>query len=1761
MNLEDVEAKFTSSHGPKYGGCFPINKYLSISGEEVTDLRYALLSAAPHLLRIERRPSSSKSENQYDDDVNKNGGWYIVALHAGATEEELRQMCRQYNDNLAVADEIDEVSSPVGSLARELACGPRPVASLDASPRSLIDRPEFEIFVDDGIEYARISPQTIDSVRQRRKGRLSQWTPCSDKEGRSASGFCFSPVGKLNFDNRRPNEGSALTSITEKQEDAQGLNRDDDTTVEEEDDEITLPDMEADPQLNAASLEHGSEDNEHEPPLELPPLLTEDDEHHDITMTDEDGASQDANEGGNPANEGANPSGETLDRGAFSSACGAQEGEENRKKASPSSRHRSPSSGRESSVGGTKTLSGLASPVASPVESPSGNAGKASTASIRSRDEKMARERGAICKMLLKGLAAIVRERPIKLELLHMAFDAKYRAISWDPLQKLGYTTMEQFVVDDPVANRVLKVDGTGLVSLVIRPGSPSTPGRTPTSTGARGQAQALAQAARDNTPAARASASSRPNSPTGNSTNNTDQSSNQTGVLVESMNTKSAHTGVLVECSSQPHAIGTSSSMSTTSRAPLSSTSSMGNTTNTNATAANNNSNSNLQQYAYPFPYCSSALDDEAVSQGLTPNGLSFNTKHSGRGDGVDVFSGDAWPDARSSQQTDETMEYHPNAENVPIDNAMHKEALAAHTRDVNYAVKSLASYLFGPKRENEVVIAGCTGPMDRSKKRAPSPTASRSPAMSRSSGLASPGVQPPDWMAGMESAGSPRKQEGTHTDTVEKGGEPTTAPQQQQQQPKEVSAMDLLTRDRARNRLRERVAALNVTSSSSNNNNPLSNKTPGGGGGGGAATPPSRPSPPPPPFSLPAPVAQILIASSDASVVEGDQPMGQSESMNVNNNERDSGMAMMMNNRSSRSVSRASSPRSDGEKNFGEKKDGETPEVDEGQLPKEDQKLLLQNVKVARSMAQGKMLSSHKTGPKGPSLKGQKEEQKALLQQKLRQKLQTLKRQKAEEAERKQQETQALEPKRQKSEPQQRDSDLRPLERREDTAKKEIEEDVIMVTTPPGKKSDKDKKRQRTGSEESDCVVLTVDESRDRDKRQKKVPVEEKVEDLSAGNKENDKEKSSQGKNGPAGAIRQESRDQDFRPSDRARSRSNQPPPAAPSADAPTPSNNTSSSGGGGGGISLTPNMLAQRALSSSLSRDSTASPVRTGNVTLQRRSRTPEERMNGPASATQEARSAETVRSSRPLSAGHGGQNQEGSAVRLEPNRLRADDDVQLALFAKSITEVFEWFKRPLRLKELRALWEDAHPGCFLNHLRYGKSSVLALITSVPHITFIPDAESSSSGSQAKSSSKAGSNGIFVYKDYKDDTRAAGLEGDSKSPFGLDNARNSHADTSNTGNSSGSGASACGGMGDTSPGGGKKRGFKSNIPLDPEDVLALGGNTSILARIHNFAIDVTRKAFTGGKGDQDYQNYPSLQWHVEKHPEQPWIRYACSSPSQVFPKCWGSWCSGSLKANSEGCGPVSEHLAAKMTCALKLAKWFGRQRNLRAESDFTQVEKNRLAELRELEHKDDSKTSKTSKTASANSADDSNTVEVFDDLSFCRLLSALHGETQAIGIAVGKRSLAVCTGAGTFVVRLLILDPAYRPAFCYQLASSVTGSRRKSPPSAPQEASQDQGVTKSPRPENSRRGPLQAGGKMDGLEELLGDAWADVAELPLVSNEEEADGSKKTRIEYPYKSLFRTIDTLAKGSLATQAREAWYILSQSSATRPCSEPRQNV
>lgn len=263
--------------------------------------------------------------------------------------------------------------------------------------------------------------------------------------------------------------------------------------------------------------------------------------------------------------------------------------------------------------------------------------------------------------------------------------------------------------------------------------------------------------------------------------------------------------------------------------------------------------------------------------------------------------------------------------------------------------------------------------------------------------------------------------------------------------------------------------------------------------------------------------------------------------------------------------------------------------------------------------------------------------------------------------------------------------------------------------------------------------------------------------------------------------------------------------------------------------------------------------------------------------------------------------------------------------------------------------------------------------------------------------------------------------------------------------------------------------------------------------------------------------------------KHPEKPWIRYIITSPSRVIPTMTGAWVAGTLRATSVF-GPVSENLAAKLSAAFKLAKWLVREKNLRPMAVFTQSEKNRLGQIRSLEQRDGQKPEESSETESsdfkkamASRPTYATAVEVCDDVSFCRLLVALHKEKIAAGIACGHRSLAVSTSTGNFLIRLMCLERSYKPSLCYQLATLIAGATR----------------TPAREGDTSLRLPVPAGGCVSGIEDLLGNHWIEV-------------GATKGRAEFV--DLEKQLD-LTK-SLAAQAVEAWTILSTQRKEREAQE-----
>eukprot|EP00397_Hematodinium_sp_SG-2012_P004664 GEMP01004676.1.p1 GENE.GEMP01004676.1~~GEMP01004676.1.p1 ORF type:complete len:1091 (+),score=225.95 GEMP01004676.1:262-3534(+) len=424
------------------------------------------------------------------------------------------------------------------------------------------------------------------------------------------------------------------------------------------------------------------------------------------------------------------------------------------------------------------------------------------------------------------------------------------------------------------------------------------------------------------------------------------------------------------------------------------------------------------------------------------------------------------------------------------------------------------------------------------------------------------------------------------------------------------------------------------------------------------------------------------------------------------------------------------------------------------------------------------------------------------------------------------------------------------------------------------------------------------------------------------------------------------------------------------------------------------------------------------------------------------------------------------------RRTPKARKTRNDGEQDMFTRSILEVLKWCKRPLTLRELRAHWEDAHPGCYLEtHCRYDTDALVEFISTMSDVVYRQD--------------RAGTL-RFGCKYERDE----GARDDA-----ANRERRHHSE------------------------------FQSKLRIDADDLHALGGNVSLLARLHIFAIELTNVQLQNQRGRiRSVKTRPTLLWSVETHEKNPWIRYTVSSPSQVFPKISGMWCCGSL-GESGNFGPISDHMGAKLSCALKLAKWLARQRNLRTISEFAQEEKNRLTDVHDLEIEDPARKqpriTSDSKASSCQipAADETATVEVCDDLSFCRLLIALHREKRAVGLAVGKRSLAVCTTKGTFIVRLLILDPAFKPAFSYSLASLVAA---KSKPTTAD--------TQTP----------QIGGQWEGLSELLGDVWADVLDASAASGTSVSGGSLN----------FRAIKMQSGQSLAAQAQEAWQVLSQSTA-----------
>jgi len=118
------------------------------------------------------------------------------------------------------------------------------------------------------------------------------------------------------------------------------------------------------------------------------------------------------------------------------------------------------------------------------------------------------------------------------------------------------------------------------------------------------------------------------------------------------------------------------------------------------------------------------------------------------------------------------------------------------------------------------------------------------------------------------------------------------------------------------------------------------------------------------------------------------------------------------------------------------------------------------------------------------------------------------------------------------------------------------------------------------------------------------------------------------------------------------------------------------------------------------------------------------------------------------------------------------------------------------------------------------------------------------------------------------------------------------------------------------------------------------------------------------------------------------------------------------------------------------------------------------------------------------------------------------------------VGKRSLALCTSKGTFIVRFLLLDPAFKAAFSYALASLVS--------------------PKSPRRRTDQPN-VKVGGQWEGLGDLIGEVWSDVVEA-CSSNALDSGESGLN---------FRTIDVQPGQSLSSQARQVWQVLAVQSET----------
>jgi len=545
-------------------------------------------------------------------------------------------------------------------------------------------------------------------------------------------------------------------------------------------------------------------------------------------------------------------------------------------------------------------------------------------------------------------------------------------------------------------------------------------------------------------------------------------------------------------------------------------------------------------------------------------------------------------------------------------------------------------------------------------------------------------------------------------------------------------------------------------------------------------------------------------------------------------------------------------------------------------------------------------------------------------------------------------------------------------------------------------------------------------------------------------------------------------------------------------------------------------------------------------------------------------------------------------------------RSNDEREFLLFAKSIAEVLQWYKKPMRLKELRRVWEDAHPGCFLNHYRNGKDTVTALVGSVPGVSFLQSPGKSnshgrfvytpSSGSGAAAPTQPATTqttpGSSIQKnlgpapppkaDVRPPTGGDTPGGKSKAPPIRVNLKatpatlplrpgppntlvrpvkaNNHQviDLTQSPPRQGSTPKAALGINNgIGKGGfaqvvtpnlpkqipkvGKVPGpkakvadkeeaaaaalgeFRTNIRLEPEDRDALGGGVSLLQEVTRIAIQVTREK---ERASNIIRTLGCMRWDMEKHAEKGWIRYGVSSPNQAFPQTMGAWVSGAIRPTSD-CGPITENLAAKLSVALRLQKWFLREKTHRPMVRFKQEEKNRLVLVHTLEQRDDSSDdTKEESDEEQNEVPRSNislpgddtAIEVCDDISFCRLIVALHREKNALGLSVGKRSMAVATTVGIFVIRLVCLERSYKPSLCYQMVSTIAG---------PQRPVEEDG---------KRRLPVVAGGNVTGLEDLLGNHWLEI--IATVGKIDLEDLTKSINIEL---------------SLVGQAKEAWNILNK--------------